>query len=69
MIVIACPDQGAGNDPEALGFSLLPSRPYIHYAHCQAAESSSSHYQPGFRKEVDDRIGISQFTKTSLQVM
>ena len=21
MIVIACPDQGAGNDPEALGFS------------------------------------------------
>ena len=21
MIVIACPDQGAGNDPEALGFN------------------------------------------------
>ena len=74
MIVIACPDQGAGNDPEALGFSLLPPRSYIHYAHCQAAANlvnqdgefwpsaakagSSSHYQPDF-----DELGSRYFTR------
>ena len=43
MIVMACPDQGAGSDPEtlglafhhqgpteALGVSISPPRPYIH---------------------------------------
>ena len=30
IIVAACPDQGAGNDPEALEARISRSRPYIH---------------------------------------
>ena len=36
LVVVACPDRGAGNDPEALGLAFHQGLSFIN-AYCQAA--------------------------------
>ena len=36
IIVVACPDQGEGTDPETLGLAFLHQGPTFNNAYCQA---------------------------------